>query len=713
MGRFLARTGVQNHERELRSASRRDYVFGLLAVAAATLLRWLLDPILGNSVPLVTLFGAIAVTSWIAGSWPAVLVAGLGYALCDYFFIAPRGGFTLFGKVGLVGFLTYSLTCLIIVMTGHAARAARRRALHEIAERRQAEQALRDSEQTHRLLSTIGTLATRAQPHDEPGMEDLNRSILEAVAAEMGVPRCGWTRIDHDAGVFVIEQDAHGALPSLRGTYPIPVVDDWAVANGRSNRPSVVADAAVHPNTRAAYETRFLGFGIRAFITVPVHREGRWVANFWVTSDQVRDWTPGEITLMSVVAERVRLVLEQARVTAELRESEHRLRAAAEAMQEADRRKDEFLAILSHELRNPLAPVRNAAHFLMMKELPDPELRRPIEMIHRQVAQMARLIDDLLDVSRITRGQLELRLERFDFCEAAQAAVDACQDEVDARGHSLFATLPERRVELVADRYRLIQVFSNLIVNAAKYSPAGGRIDFTAFVTGEMLEVRVEDQGIGIQPAQLDEIFELFVQVDRSFEQHGGLGIGLTLARQLVELHGGAIEARSEGIGHGSTFIVRLPVATPSALPAESCDEPTDDGSALRILVADDNRDATESLAMLLRSAGHVVREALDGETALREAAVFLPSVAFLDIGMPKVSGYDVARTLRAQPWGRTIHLIALTGWGQDEDRRRSAEAGFDTHVVKPVAHEELKKLLRAVGARFTPDDSLTPRSGA
>ena len=703
---------MHNPERELRSAGRRDYVFALLAVAAAALLRWLLDPVLGNTVPLVTLFGAIAVTSWIAGSWPAVVTAVLGYLACDFLFMVPRGQFSFTDPTGLIGFLSYAVTSMIIIMTGRAARAARRRALHEIAERRQAELALRDSEQTHRLLSTIGILATRAQPHDEPGVEELTRSILEAVAAEIVVPRCGWTRIDLDAGTFVIEQDAHGSLPSLRGTYPMPD-DDWAVANGRANRPSVVADATVHPHTSAAYETRYQAFGVRSFITVPVHREGRWVANFWVTSDQPRDWTPGEVTLITVVAERVRLVIEQARVTAELRESEHRLRAAAEAMQEADRRKDEFLAILSHELRNPLAPVRNAAHFLLMKELPDPELRRPIEMIHRQVAQMARLIDDLLDVSRITRGQLELRLERFDFCEAAQAAVDACQDEVDARGHSLFASLPERRVELIADRHRLIQVFSNLIVNAAKYSPAGGRIDFTAFVTGETIEVRVQDQGIGIQPAQLDEIFELFVQVDRSFEKHGGLGIGLTLARQLVELHNGTIEARSEGIGHGSTFIVRLPVAAPSPVPAATCVEPADTGGSLRILVADDNRDAAESLAMLLRSSGHVVREALDGETALREAAVFLPTVAFLDIGMPKVSGYDVARTLRAQPWGRTIHLIALTGWGQDEDRRRSAEAGFDTHVVKPVAHEELKKLLRAVGARFTPDESLTPRGGA
>ena len=481
----VARSGVHNPERELRSASRRDYVFALLATAAAVLLRWLLDPVLGERVPLITLFGAIAITSWIAGSWPAVMAALLGYAACDWLFMAPRGAPTVTSPGGVVTFLAYGLTSLIIILTGRSARAARRRALIEIAERRQAELALRDSEQTHRLLSTIGTLATRAQPHDEPGVEELTRSILEAVAAEIGVPRCGWTRVDHGAGVFVIEQDAHGPLPSLRGTYPMPVVDDWAVANGRSNRPSVVADAAVHPNTRDAYETRFLAFGVRSFITVPVHREGRWMANFWVTSDQVRDWTPGEITLMTVVAERVRLVLEQARVTAELRESEQRLRAAADAMQEADRRKDEFLAILSHELRNPLAPVRNAAHFLLMKELPDPELRRPIEMIHRQVAQMARLIDDLLDVSRITRGQLELRLERFDFREAAQAAVDACQDEVYARGHSLFATLPERRVELIADRYRLIQVFSNLIVNAAKYSPAGGRIDFCLLYTSD------------------------------------------------------------------------------------------------------------------------------------------------------------------------------------------------------------------------------------
>jgi CheY-like chemotaxis protein len=305
---------------------------------------------------------------------------------------------------------------------------------------------------------------------------------------------------------------------------------------------------------------------------------------------------------------------------------------------------------------------------------------------------------------------LDLRFERFIFSEVMQQAVDACQDEVDARGHSLHVSLPERRIEMVADRHRLNQVFCNLIVNAAKYSPAGQRIDVTAFVAADRLEVRVDDQGIGISPAQLSEIFEMFMQVDRSFERHGGLGIGLTLARQLVELHGGTIEARSEGIGHGSTFIVRLPIAVPALAGVAEDDEVPDAPEAQRILVADDNRDAAESLALLLRSAGHVVREALDGESALREAATFMPTVAFIDIGMPKVSGYDVARTLRAQPWGRTIHLVALTGWGQDDDRRRSAEAGFDHHVVKPVSHEELTKLLRSVGARAAPVDPVAPR---
>jgi len=368
---------------------------------------------------------------------------------------------------------------------------------------------------------------------------------------------------------------------------------------------------------------------------------------------------------------------------------------AEDALREAERRKDEFLAILAHELRNPLAPVRNAAHYLRLRELPEAELRRPVEMIERQVTHMARLIEDLLDVSRISRGMLELRLERVATADVLEAAVDACQDEVRARGHALEVTGPGRPVELLADRARLIQALSNLLSNAAKYTPTGGRIALVARATDDTLELRVKDNGIGIPPGKLREIFELFAQVDRSLERQGGLGIGLTLTRQLIELHGGTIEAKSDGVGYGSEFVLRLPIAAATA-PRAHATAPAEAATAerLRILVADDNPDAVESLALLLSLAGHEVHTAFDGEQAAALAAEAKPDVALLDIGMPRLNGYDAARRIRARPETRRTFLVAVTGWGQEDDRRRATEAGFDAHLVKPVSPEALNQLL-------------------
>jgi signal transduction histidine kinase len=384
------------------------------------------------------------------------------------------------------------------------------------------------------------------------------------------------------------------------------------------------------------------------------------------------------------------------RVAALLRSAEVRAKAE-ESLREADRRKDEFLAILAHELRNPLGPVRNAAHYLKLRDLPDPELRRPIEMIERQVAQMARLIDDLLDVSRVSRGVLELQRGRLEFREVAEAAVDACRADIDARGQKLHVMLPRESVPLDADRARLIQVFCNLLANANKYTPPGGNIDLEAQVVEGGLEVSVRDDGIGIPAEQLAEIFELFAQVDRSLERQGGLGIGLTLARQLVELHGGTIEAHSAGRGQGSTFVVRLPIAVTAAQAEPPPDDRFETVAPRRILVADDNPDAGESLALLLRSAGHTVHLAADGESAFALAARFRPDVAFLDLGMPRLNGYDLARRIRREAWGRAIPLVAVTGWGQEADRKRGEAVGFDHHLVKPVAPDRLAKLLRGL----------------
>ena len=386
-------------------------------------------------------------------------------------------------------------------------------------------------------------------------------------------------------------------------------------------------------------------------------------------------------------------------------------RESAEALRENDRRKDEFLAVLAHELRNPLAPIRNAASYLRRIDSGSSNIKRPVEIIERQIGIMARLVDDLMDVSRISRGTLALRLERVDLVEIVEAAAEGCREEVDARAHMLRLVLPERPVLMRGDRDRLVQVFGNLISNAAKYTSDRGRIDVEVAAAGDVIEVAVRDNGRGIPGSKLREIFELFAQVDRSFDREGGLGIGLTLARQLVELHGGSIEARSDGPGRGSTFQVQLPrgavdvaampgrAALPAALPR-------------RILVADDNRDSAESLALFLEAHGHHVRVAFDGETAIAEADAFVPEVAFIDIGMPKRSGYEVARALRQTLWGGSVHLVAVTGWGQDSDRRRARDVGFDAHLVKPATPEVLLGILAAMdvppdGAKAAPAQAI------
>lgn len=381
----------------------------------------------------------------------------------------------------------------------------------------------------------------------------------------------------------------------------------------------------------------------------------------------------------------------------------HARKLAEEALKQSDREKDRFLAILAHELRNPLAPIRNAAEILSLKEFSALEVRRPILMIERQVAHMTRLIDDLLEISRISRGALALRLDRVLFQEVAHAAVDACQSENDSRGHTLRIELPVEPTFLNADFDRLVQVFHNLLSNAAKYTANGGHIELRGQVAGDVLEIRVTDDGIGIPKDKLTTIFELFSQIDRSLERQGGLGIGLTLARQLVELHHGTIEARSAGIGHGSTFVTRLPITIPppdpGAVASRGALRPVE---RRRILVADDNRDAAESFAMLLSLRGNIVKVAFDGAAALELAGEFRPEIAFLDIGMPRMNGYEVARSIRELPHGGTICLVALTGWGQESDRERAERAGFDAHVVKPAEPAALERILGSLCRRRT-----------
>jgi PAS domain S-box-containing protein len=412
---------------------------------------------------------------------------------------------------------------------------------------------------------------------------------------------------------------------------------------------------------------------------IPYVAGSRWMRVTYVPDVAANGDVAGWIGSIVDITERKRAELDIARLY--------------DALQESDRRKDEFLAILAHELRNPLAPVRNATQYLKLRQLEDPEVRRPIELIDRQVSQMTRLIEDLLDISRISRGTLELRRAPVQMADLVQTAVDACRHEIDGRGHALRMSVPVEPLTIHGDRARLVQALCNLIGNAVKFSRSGDPIEIGARASDGHLLISVRDHGAGIPPENLEKVFELFVQLDRSLERQGGLGVGLTLTRQIVELHGGTIEARSEGRGHGSEFVVRLPIGVvPEPEPSEAAVKTN--GPSRRILVVDDNADTVDSLATVLEFSGHRVDKAFDGIAAYDATARLLPDVVLLDIGMPKMNGYDVARRIREQPWGERIHLVALTGWGQQEDKRRAREAGFDAHLVKPIDAAALERVL-------------------
>jgi signal transduction histidine kinase/CheY-like chemotaxis protein len=372
------------------------------------------------------------------------------------------------------------------------------------------------------------------------------------------------------------------------------------------------------------------------------------------------------------------------------------LRASEEALRAADRRKDDFLAMLAHELRNPLAPIRNAVHLFKLKSPSDPVLAWGRDVIDRQVAQMSRLLDDLLDVSRISHNRLELRLERIDLTSVLTSAIETSRPLIDGAGHELTLALPAEPLCLQADPVRLAQVFSNLLNNSARYTAPAGHIRLSAERRDGEVLVSVTDDGLGITPEALPHVFDMFTQVRPSLD--GGLGIGLSLARGIVGLHGGQVTAESDGANRGSRFTVRLPLAAPHTASSEkrATDHDRIPGPSVqrRLLIVDDLEDTANSLATLLRLQGHEVWTAHDGAEAFDAADLARPEIVLLDLGMPKVDGYETCRRIRQQTWGKNMTIIAVTGWGQMDDRRRTEEAGFDLHLVKPVDPASLLKLL-------------------
>jgi CheY-like chemotaxis protein len=367
-----------------------------------------------------------------------------------------------------------------------------------------------------------------------------------------------------------------------------------------------------------------------------------------------------------------------------------------EQLAEASRRKDEFLAMLAHELRNPLAPIRNAAE--MLRRQGHGQEPPALQMLDRQVAQMTRLIDDLLDVSRISRGKIELRKERLELTQVVKHSVEAVRPISQDLEQTLTIILPADPIYVYADAARLSQVVSNLLNNACKFTDRGGSIRLTVEREDSHAVIRVSDTGVGMAEDQLTRIFEMFTQIDTSLgRSHGGLGIGLTMVKTFVEMHDGTVEAHSDGMGKGSEFVVRLPLlAQESSLqqPQNSQSVNIATNARRRILVVDDNRDSTESLAMLMSLSGHEVFTAYDGLEAVEAAAKFQPDVILMDIGLPNLNGYHAASRIRKQQSRGKVVLVALTGWGQESDRQRSQEAGFNAHLVKPVNYDDLMKLL-------------------
>ena len=451
---------------------------------------------------------------------------------------------------------------------------------------------------------------------------------------------------------------------------------------------TIIIPPELHAEERQILDKLRHGERIEHFDTVRVTKDGRRVDISLTVSPVLA--ADGTVIGASKVARDI----------TERKLTEQRLRQSEEALRQADRRKDEFLALLAHELRNPLAPIRYALAANRKFGRTLEQRRNADEIIERQVSHMSRLLDDLLDVSRITRGALELKRTRTELTSIVGAAIETARPIIDAKQHTLVLDLPEQPLQLDADGMRLAQVFSNLLINAAKYTESGGRIRLRAWQDERNVVVSVSDNGIGIAAEMLPQVFNMFFQSHSALGRaEGGLGVGLSLVRGLVKLHGGTVQACSDGPGAGSEFIVRLPLEAPAPEPlAAEADAEVDSADVgLKVLVVDDNRDAADTCAMVLEASGHHVQTAYTGRQALELARSFRPHALLLDIGLPDIDGYKLAERLRATPWGRSAILVAVTGWGQEQDRQRAAEAGFDQHLVKPISAETVESLLHSL----------------
>ena len=876
----------------LQSARRNKllaFAFAAFVLGAAVALRFALDPWMGDALPLVTLFGAVAGVVWVGGAVPAALTAAAGYAVCAYLFIEPRGTLGWPSLANFIGLAAYAFTCSLIVAFGEAARRSQGRASERGEVLRVTLRSIGDAVITTdtggrvNYMNAVAESLTGWSNQDAVGHpltavfrivnEDTREPVEDPAATALRDGRVvglanhtillrrdgGEVPIDDSAApisddfgdvsgcvlVFrdvtrqrAIERDKTAQLSAARMLAAIIETTDDAIISksldgiiqswnaGAERLFGYAAEQAVGrhislviPHERLDEEDRIIaslkagqridhfetervradGVRIQVSLTISplkdedgrvvgaskivrdvterrkaeadrqmfvtlvesstdfigmcdlqgvpffVNRAGLElvgladldaarrtpVASFFFPEDQARmmneffpqvlaqgrgetevrfrHFKTGEARWMAykVLALPGRDGKPTAFATVsqditEQRRMEDSLRKLAADLSEADRRKNEFLAMLAHELRNPLAPISNAARALCLGARGGETLQAASEMLERQVGQMARLVDDLLDMSRITRGRIELRRHRVELAPIVEQAVEAVRAQYRNMQHELTVSLPPGPVYLDADPARLAQVISNLLTNAYKFTDSGGRVWLTIERIGDEAVIRVRDTGIGVDVRDLPRLFDMFAQVDTSLERsRDGLGIGLTLVKTLVELHGGGVEAHSDGLGRGSEFTVRLPVLAaaerPAPVPPPVEAIPT---TGRRVLIVDDNEDGAESLAMLLELGGHETHKAHDGLAAMEAAERLRPDALLLDIGLPKLNGYEVCSRIRKEPWGRELLMVALTGWGQDEDRHRSREAGFDAHIVKPVDPGALLALLASSPAR-------------
>jgi PAS domain S-box-containing protein len=776
------------------------YGVAVVSVVAALLVRFLLDSLLLDHLPLVTFLVAVMVAAWYGGIGPALVALGLGLAAGTYFFISPRFSFAVTGGAVVVGVIAYAVMGLAAGLFSEALHRARRRAQASYLDALQRQQALgREIAQRQQSEAAAARLAAIVESSDDailsqsldgtilswnPGAERLYGYTAEEILGQPMARLIPPDQSDELADILVrlakgvrIEpfetvrrRKDGGSVEVSMSISPIRdgdghVVGAAAIARAISERKEAEERLRIQEeqllyqlhltNTIAnrAAEALFLMdvdgrvtfmnpaaervFGWREEdlrgqtlheAVRPDHRNGRpcpmpgcpqggaSVAQMTLHNHEDvfhrRDGSPVAVYCSSAPVRSNRrftgTVLVVTDIT-ELKELEKELRRRAAELAEADQRKDEFLAMLAHELRNPLAPIRNAVQVLRLVGAGDGQADWARDVIDRQVQHLTRLVDDLLDVSRITRGKIQLQKAPIALAAVVGRAVETIRPLMDGRRHALTTALPTEPLWVHGDMTRLAQILGNLLTNAAKYTPDGGLICLAAERAGAEAIVRVKDNGAGIGLDLLPRVFDLFAQGDQSLDRsEGGLGIGLALVRSLVQLHGGRVEAHSDGPGRGSEFIVFLPALAgpPAAEPAivRSTEDDVEFGrSGRRVLVVDDNRDSAASIALLLQLWGHEVREAHDGPDALTLARQFQPEIVLLDIGLPGENGLEVAGRLRREPGLEQTVLVAMTGYGQEEDRRRSQAAGFQHHLVKPLEPEGLERLLARLPNQCSP----------